>query len=64
MRLAAPPSRRDRLTHVEMRPGRDAAVVGWPDWVHPSVVRAAVYRGVAGLWSHQAEAATLAHRGR
>jgi DEAD/DEAH box helicase domain-containing protein len=64
LRLAAPSTRRERLTHLELRPGRDAAVVPWPDWVHPSVVEAAVARGVVALWSHQAEAATLAYSGR
>jgi DEAD/DEAH box helicase domain-containing protein len=64
LRLAAPSTRRERLTHLEMREGRDADVVGWPEWVHPSVVDAALSRGVVALWSHQACAATLAHSGR
>jgi DEAD/DEAH box helicase domain-containing protein len=64
LRLAASPGRRERLIHLEMREGRDADLVGWPDWVHPYVVDAALARGVVALWSHQAEAATLAHQGR
>ncbi len=63
LRLAASPGRRDRLTHLEMRAGRDADLVGWPEWVHPCVVDAALARGVVALWSHQARAATLAHDG-
>ncbi len=63
LRLAAPSSRRERLTHLEIRPARDARVVGWPDWVHPAVIDAALRRGVIALWSHQAEAASLAHAG-
>jgi len=51
------------VTHVEQipwRPGRQAA---WPTWV-PVEVRAA-YRakGIERPWSHQAQAAELAHRG-
>jgi DEAD/DEAH box helicase domain-containing protein len=64
LRLAAPPSRRDRLTHLEIRPANDAKVVGWPEWVAPAVVDAALSRGVVALWSHQAEAATSAYEGK
>jgi DEAD/DEAH box helicase domain-containing protein len=63
LRLAASPGRRERLAHLEMRAGRDADLVGWPEWVHPCVVEAALARGVVALWSHQARAATLAHDG-
>ncbi len=60
LRLAAPPGRRGRLIHLEMRPGRDAQAAEWPSWVHPAVVEAARASGVIALWTHQAEAASLA----
>src|SRR6185503_20112170 len=47
--------------HLPPRPGRP---VDWPEWV-PHTVRAAfVERGVRQPWSHQAQAAELAHAGR
>ncbi len=62
--LAAPSARRDRLTHLELRPARQALVAPWPTWAHPALVDAYLTRGVAALWSHQAEAAELAWAGR
>lgn len=64
LRLAEPSARRERLTHLETLPGRDAREVEWPGWVHPAVVDAARSQGVAALWKHQAEAATMAFRGQ
>ncbi len=62
--LAAPVARRDRLTHLELRPAREARVAPWPTWAHPALVDAYLARGVAALWSHQAEAAELVWAGR
>ncbi len=62
--LAAPSARRDRLTHLELRAARQARVAPWPDWAHPALVDAYLTRGVAALWSHQAEAAELAWTGQ
>ncbi len=64
LRLAAASSRRDRLTHLELRPARDAQVAGWPDWADQELVDAYLARGVVSLWSHQAEAAELAWGGQ
>jgi DEAD/DEAH box helicase domain-containing protein len=57
------PDRADRLTHLELRPARDARTAPWPDWVHPAVRGALESTGIASLWSHQVEAAERAHRG-
>jgi DEAD/DEAH box helicase domain-containing protein len=38
--------------------------VAWPTWVDPSVYAAVAGSGVTALWSHQREAADLAHRGK
>jgi DEAD/DEAH box helicase domain-containing protein len=62
-RLIALPGRRERLTHVEVRPERSPQFAPWPDWVHPAVVAACAERGVSRLWSHQAQAADLAWSG-
>ena len=36
----------------------------WPAWAEPDVVRAFTDRGISSPWSHQVEAAELAHAGR
>jgi DEAD/DEAH box helicase domain-containing protein len=62
-RLVARPSRRDRLTHLEIRPARDAVLAPWPGWVPADVRSAFEARGVVSPWAHQAAAADLAHAG-
>ncbi|WP_221465424.1 DEAD/DEAH box helicase [Streptosporangium album] len=57
-------ARRERVTHVEHVPARQAGQVRWPDWVHESLVTRWANHGISGLWPHQAEAAELLHRGR
>lgn len=52
------------LRHVADLPARQAAVVPWPRWADPDVVRAFHDRGVTALWSHQSAAAQLARDGR
>ncbi|MDP9318025.1 MAG: DEAD/DEAH box helicase, partial [Actinomycetota bacterium] len=64
LRLAAGPRRKDRLTHLEIRPARPAEPAGWPRWAHPTVVDSLTARGVERLWSHQRAAAELAWAGR
>ncbi|MEO6472891.1 MAG: DEAD/DEAH box helicase, partial [Aeromicrobium sp.] len=54
----------DRVTHVEHIPKRDAVYADWPAWVDPEVREMYVAEGVTHLWSHQAEAASLAHEGQ
>ena len=61
--LAGTPPGEEPLTHVEHLPARAAVIAPWPQWV-PDLLRARLAeRGIAGLWSHQAEAADLAHGG-
>ncbi|MEU7456838.1 DEAD/DEAH box helicase [Streptosporangium roseum] len=62
--LLGVPARRDRVTHVEHVPARQAGQARWPDWVHESLVTRWANHGISGLWSHQAEAAELVHRGQ
>lgn len=52
------------LRHVADLPPRSGQPEAWPRWAHPDVVRAFVDRGVRTPWSHQREAADLAHDGR
>jgi len=56
-------SRRERLVHVHEVPARMEQVAPWPDWVAPAVYSAFSTSGIAQLWSHQREAADLAHDG-
>ena len=51
------------LRHAVRMPPRSARCAPWPEWVPPAVRQALAARGVAELWSHQAEAAELAHAG-
>ncbi len=60
--LASGP-RAERLRHVHEVPARPASPAPWPDWVDPSVYAACAGAGVTSLWSHQREAADLAHAG-
>src|SRR5689334_17281440 len=60
--LALPPGA-ESLTHVQELPERVGVAAPWPDWV-PAVLRGRLHaRGVDRLWTHQAAAADLAHRG-
>jgi len=55
--------RRERLVHVHEAPARRERVAPWPDWVAPAVYYAFSTSGVTALWTHQREAADLAHEG-
>jgi len=55
--------RRERLLHVHEVPARDEQLMPWPDWVAPALYSAFSMSGVTQLWSHQREAADLAHGG-
>ncbi|WP_184608906.1 DEAD/DEAH box helicase [Sphaerisporangium krabiense] len=63
-RLLAVPARRERVTHVEHVPARQAGHVRWPEWVDQRLVSPLRNQGVDGLWEHQATAADLVHRGQ
>ncbi|MGZ8724490.1 MAG: DEAD/DEAH box helicase, partial [Aeromicrobium sp.] len=54
----------DRVTHLEHIEARDAVYADWPAWVDPDVRAMYAAAGVTHLWSHQAEAAELAHQGQ
>ncbi|WP_068189389.1 DEAD/DEAH box helicase [Mycobacterium sp. UM_CSW] len=52
------------LRHVAELPARTGRPHGWPEWAEPDVVLAFAERGVEAPWSHQFQAAELAHAGR
>lgn len=52
------------LRHVAEIPPRTAQMRDWPSWVSPEVRAALGERGISAPWSHQVEAADLAHAGR
>ena len=55
--------REEALVHLRTEPPRPPRADFFPDWVERSVVDACARTGVTGLWSHQREAADLAHDG-
>lgn len=55
--------RGDRATHISEIPARAAVYAPWPTWMAPDVQDMYVAAGVTHLWSHQVEAADLAHHG-
>jgi DEAD/DEAH box helicase domain-containing protein len=61
--LTAPPGRAGRITHVERLPARAGRTVEWPAWVDSVVLTRLYAAGIRALWSHQAEAASLAWAG-
>ena len=63
-RLLSAPARRERITHIEYVPARQAGKAQWPDWVDEMLVSRLRNQGVEGLWEHQVTAAELAHRGQ
>ncbi|MFV0495764.1 DEAD/DEAH box helicase [Mycobacterium sp.] len=52
------------LRHVAELPARAGRTGNWPQWAVPEVVRAFTGQGIDTPWSHQIEAAELAHAGR
>ncbi|MDN5548829.1 MAG: DEAD/DEAH box helicase, partial [Rhodococcus sp. (in: high G+C Gram-positive bacteria)] len=52
------------LMFTAQLPDRVAEFTEWPEWVHPSVVRALAEHSVRSPWIHQSEAADLAHEGK
>ena len=52
------------IRHIAELPARPGATRPWPEWADRDVVRAFTDRGVTALWTHQHEAAELAHQGR
>ncbi|WP_433499238.1 DEAD/DEAH box helicase [Sphaerimonospora sp. CA-214678] len=62
--LLAVSARRQRVTHVEHVPARQAGQVRWPDWAPKPLVAQLEDQGVSGLWEHQFAAAEHVHRGQ
>jgi DEAD/DEAH box helicase domain-containing protein len=52
------------VRHIAELPPRAGRRHPWPQWADPAVVQAFTGRGISEPWSHQAEAADLAHNGR
>jgi DEAD/DEAH box helicase domain-containing protein len=52
------------LRHVAELPARTGRTHSWPEWTEPDVIAAFAERGIGAPWSHQAQAAELAHAGR
>ncbi|MCW2497105.1 DEAD/DEAH box helicase, partial [Jatrophihabitans sp.] len=51
------------VTHVEELSARSGRTTTWPQWAPAPLVARLADRGVGAPWSHQAEAAELAHSG-
>lgn len=62
--LAGTPTDEHPLRHVTELPPRTGRPHGWPQWAAPQVIGAFTARGITAPWSHQSEAAELAHAGR
>jgi len=52
------------LRHVAEIGARRAELRDWPSWAAPDVLAALRGRGISAAWSHQVEAAELAHAGQ
>ncbi len=55
--------RSESLVHVHEVPARHEQVAPWPGWVAPELYLAFSRSGITELWSHQREAADVAHEG-
>ncbi|MCT1775753.1 DEAD/DEAH box helicase [Brachybacterium sp. p3-SID957] len=62
--LSAPPLRSGCLTHVERIPARTGRRGSFPAWTDPRLVEHLGARGITAPWTHQQQAAELAHAGR
>lgn len=62
--LSPPAPKPGALKHVSEIPARSGRPRPWPEWVGPEVVRAYGNLGISAPWSHQVQAAELAHSGR
>jgi len=63
-RLTLDPTRAERVTHVEHVPARSGRSAEWPVWVPQLLVDRLALTGVTAPWTHQAQAADLAHGGQ
>jgi len=62
-RLSGVAGREGRLTHLEVLPSREGCSARWPDWAPPDLLHAWAERGIGAPWTHQRQAADLAHSG-
>lgn len=62
--LSAPAARAHCLRHVERRAATPGERGRFEDWVDPRLVEHLAERGITAPWSHQQQAAALAHTGR
>ena len=62
--IGAESTRGDRVRHIEVVPARVGRTTAWPAWADPGLVQALGARGVTAPWTHQVEAAGLAHDGQ
>jgi DEAD/DEAH box helicase domain-containing protein len=58
------PDRPPALLHVADIPAREGRTADWPDWLHPDIVSAVSAHHITAPWSHQVQAAELAHDGQ
>ncbi len=63
-RLAAQDRTGEVITAVRHIPARDAQWTPMPPWVRPELLAAYAAKGIERLYSHQAQAAEMAHGGR
>ena len=63
-RLVSSGDRAERLTHLEVLQPREGCRAEWPSWAAPALVNAWAARGIKTPWTHQRQAADLAHSGR
>lgn len=54
----------DPVRHIAELPPRQGRRQHWPAWAEPDVVGAFTARGIESPWTHQVQAADLAHHGR
>ncbi|WP_236950309.1 DEAD/DEAH box helicase [Mycobacterium sp. MS1601] len=52
------------IRHVAELPARHGRTGQWPTWADPEIVALFTDRGISAPWTHQIEAADLAHSGR
>jgi DEAD/DEAH box helicase domain-containing protein len=62
-RLLDEPSLARGVIHHEVLPAREAQTVPFPAWLDPRIVHGLEERGIASLYSHQAEAIEAVHAG-
>jgi len=54
----------DPVTHVRQLPARPGATADWPVWAPDELIQRFAARGVTRPWTHQVQAAELAHAGQ